>query len=62
MEMEIQANDCPCKCIICKKCLSQYWDMEVKSNELQLREFEVLKRCKNNLTAKNIDIGYSNLL
>ena len=40
--------DCPCKCVICKKCAVQHWDMEIQTNDLKLHEFEVLKRCKNN--------------
>ncbi len=41
--------DCPCKCIMCKKCLSRYWEMELQTNDSQLHEFEALKRCKNNV-------------
>ena len=41
--------DCPCKCIMCKKCLRQHWDnMEIQTNDFKIYEFEVLKKCLNN--------------
>ena len=41
--------DCPCKCIMCRKCLEKRWDnMEIQTNDFKSYELDVLKQCLNN--------------
>ena len=40
--------DCPCKCILCKKCLEQHWKMEIHPNDFKGYEVEISKQCLHN--------------
>ena len=40
--------DCPCKCILCKKCLKLHWEMEIHPNDFKSYEVEISKKCLHN--------------